>query len=128
MRLELGRRGILLACIGAVDCAQGLVALSTHDAAWSAVWLIAGLICLIQALMKFDFIGYAVAAGVKLAWATHFITLAIVGPDHLSSLGQGITWIVIGIYIVIAASWPEPADLKTLEIELPDFSHLGEPK
>lgn len=74
---------------------------------WGTLWLIAGILCLINAFRINDRIGFAGAIAVKVLWGLLFLAGALV--VHLDRAYISATlWLCMAGWIAIIASWPEP--------------------
>ncbi len=111
-----GHRGLFLFLLGCFDifygwylAAGGALQFPTliPEMAWGIIWLSAGalLICC-GTWVKRDAPFYAVAAGLKCAWALEFLRL----QEQHSSLQwtRGAYWLMFALIVVAASAWPEP--------------------
>ncbi len=135
---HVGRRGVALLTFGVVDLAMSyslmykaifpplVNSVNAIDSipggahVWSPIWLISGIICIAQAFMRVDKVGFTVTSGIKFAWASGLIAVWLSGLAK-GAWVSGLTWAVIAIFIVITAAAPELTEIPTLQVVLPVF-------
>ena len=122
---RLGRRGAALLWIGFLDLVIGWSLVDPvsrplvrhapiyHAAfqlaapsVWAALWAAAGLVCLVQAPMRLDRVGFACAIAVKLTWAL-LITVSWLADGAVRGWLSAVVWYTFAAFIGVIAGWPE---------------------
>lgn len=123
-RRRIGHRGTALLFFAAVDlvyavslasATPGTLASPTYQflaqllpiPIWAGVWLGVGLLCLIQAFMRFDRLAFAAASFLKVAWGlTHLIGWIVV--DLPRGYLAAAIWLAFAGFVQVISTWPEP--------------------
>jgi len=125
---RIGRRGCFLLFLAQLDLVYAYSLFNPPESArrsatmhfiahlaplpvWSAIWLVPGILCAIQAFMRNDRAAYAAAMGVKVLWGATYIAGAIVAHLERAYVGA-VIWLAFAFFVVRIASWPEPAQQR----------------
>lgn len=121
---RIGRRGAYLLFLAILDFLYGYsllipgnprvfhTDLFLSSTSWAVIWMVVGFICLTQAFVRVDRLGFAVAVPIKIVWS-----LVMLGSWLLTSTNPfgWITFIIFfgfGILTGIVSYWPEPRRFK----------------
>ena len=113
---RIGHRGLFLALLGTYDvfygtylAANGALQFTTliPETAWGVIWLATGGLLMCGAWVKRDAAFFALAAGLKMAWACEFLRLA----ERHSSLQwtRAAYWLAFALIVLAVSAWPETA-------------------
>lgn len=127
---QIGRRGAFLTFLALLDLLFGYALLHPHvlmfdsylpARVWAALWGVTGLVCLIQAFMKWDRIAFTLAIGMKIAWGMLMFRWWIYNGLPLGWISVVIWW-GFAATVGVVAGWAEPTNFVTPDP--PDFSSL----
>jgi hypothetical protein len=116
---RLGYRGVFLLGLALLDIFYGLSFMNPDDAtletpayqwrdrimpssAWGAIWIVAGVVLVLNAFMRQDRVGYGVAIAVKLGWSFLSVVSWITGDVH-NGWVSAVIWGVFG-WVTISES------------------------
>lgn len=120
LRHRIGRRGAFLLFLTILDAAIGYSLLTAPAAevaavhlvlpveVWAAAWLAVGAACGVSAFLTRDRAGYAVAAGMKAAWAGVTARAWLIYHIPQGWLGV-IFWLAFAVTVLLISGWPEAA-------------------
>lgn len=112
----LGFRGGFLALLAAYDAFYGwyllksgafLGALLIPEHTWGWIWLGVAVLLLYGATRSADRWFYALATGLKVAWALEFFRLQVSEHIPLQWL-RGSYYLALAAIVMLVAAWPEP--------------------
>ena len=119
LRHRVGRRGAFLLFLAILDAAIGYSLLTAPAAevaaihlvlpvaVWAWAWITVGAACAVSAFLTRDRTGYAVAAGLKAAWAG--VTARAWLIYHIPQGWVGVVfWVAFAVTVLLISSWPEP--------------------
>lgn len=110
-----GHRGLFLFLLGFFDIFYGwyLAAggalefpLLIPETAWGIIWLTAGALMIFGAWVKRDAVFFALAAGLKCAWALEFARQQFQHNNLLWT--RAAYWLALALIVVAVSAWPEP--------------------
>ena len=125
VRHRIGRRGAFLLFLAILDAAVGYSLLTAPPAEiaavhlvlppafWAWAWLAVGAVCAVSAFLARDRAGFALAAGLKAAWAG--VTARAWLIYHIPQGWVGVIfWLAFAITVLLISGWPEapPPPLK----------------
>lgn len=121
---QIGRRGATLLLFSLVDLTLSYSMFSITPAvakasyqghqlmfplqAWGYMWLLAALVLAINAFRRDDRLGFAVAMGVKVVWASGFFISYIIFGIPRAVIGACL-WTFFAAWLFLIAGWPEAA-------------------
>jgi hypothetical protein len=78
-------------------------------AAWGAVWLFVGALCLIGAFVHEDSIAWVAAMSIKVMWGVlWFLGWSLAGVDR--GWVSAAVWLPMAALVALLAGWPEPGN------------------
>lgn len=129
LRRTVGRRGFFLFVLAYVDLLYGYTLWSPPDPGevrrrylaeavpffddvdasmrtWAVYWWITGAVCLLNVLRRNDWIGYAAAAMLKVAWT---VALVLAASNGLGAEGwrAASVWFLVMCAVLVIGSWAE---------------------
>lgn len=122
----LGRRGSVLLVLGSYDLVQGWALLNptvlgqTSSAAawrehyapgwlWGSMWIVVGVVLLVQMFMRRDMIAYSCAIAIKVLYGTNAIMSWAFGGVMRGWL-SGLVWLAFAGMVAVISGWRENAD------------------
>jgi hypothetical protein len=139
IRAHLGRRGRVLLFFGALDVVYA-VSLTAPDEAtrsnalfvwlasiaplwvWACGWGGVGVLCLWQAFVRRDRLGYTAAICLKVCWGLVSLGGWLFGVVDRGYVSAAI-WLGLAWMVWVLAGWPEPGDMKGPTWTRPSSSH-----
>lgn len=85
--------------------------------AWSALWGVVGVVCLVNAFRISDRYGFAAAIGIKVLWGLVYVAGMFAGLDR--AYVSATVWLCLAGWVAIISTWPEPPDLRAVSAPLP---------
>ncbi|MEU4224266.1 hypothetical protein AB0F17_08235 [Nonomuraea sp. NPDC026600] len=74
---------------------------------WAVVWLVVGLLCLMQAFMRSDRLAFACASALKVGWGLIYLVGWIVVDLPRGYVAAAI-WLAFAGFVHVISRWPEP--------------------
>jgi hypothetical protein len=120
LRRRIGRRGAVLAILGAIDLAQAATLVFPTGSlgasyewfgsvapliSWAFLWAFVGVVCLAHVLRQDDHLAFVLAIGAKILWGIGCFAAWIM--SDVTVLG-GILWIAFAGIVGVIAGWAEP--------------------
>jgi len=121
---RIGRRGSYLIFLALLDILYGYsilvqagplfksVTLFLPDVVWGWIWIGIALICLQQAFVRLDRIGYIFATTIKFVWGTIMLYDWLTMPLDARGWVAAVIWYAFGILTAIVSNWPEHKQLR----------------
>lgn len=118
---RIGRRGVTLLFLALVDLLYPIGLAGSPAAAragyellmpwrwWAVLWAATGLLCLVEAFVRWDRVAYMAATAMKLAWGSSALAAWVVGVNPRGWLGA-LVWMAFGGLIAVISTWPEEWD------------------
>lgn len=125
-RPKLGRRGSVLLVLGLFDVTNGWALLTLppylqqgaaaewreHYAPswlWGSLWLVVGVVLLVQMFQRRDMVAYSAAIGIKVLYALNAIASWAFG-GVLRGWLSGLIWLAFAGMVYVISGWPEETD------------------
>lgn len=123
LRHRVGHRGACLLFFALLDLVYGAVLIGQPPPAgtaleyvaahwpplpvWGGAWIAVGVLCAVQAFMRWDIAAFVAAMFIKVAWAAaHFWAFIDGAPRAFAGM---VVWSFAMGLVYIIATWPEPA-------------------
>lgn len=74
---------------------------------WAAIWFAVGMLCMVQAFMRFDRLAFACAAALKVGWGLIHLAGWIVVDLPRGYVAAAI-WLAFAGFVQVISQWPEP--------------------
>ncbi len=123
---RVGRRGAALLFFAVLDVIYGWALLVPTSSAltspgyrwlasvlplqvWGGIWLLAGVLCLVGAVVHEDTAAWVAAMSIKVMWGLlWFLGWAIAGVER--GWVSAAVWLPMAALVALLASWPEPGN------------------
>lgn len=123
MRLwrRVGRRGVTLLFLALLDLLYPIGLAGQPDSVragyeviapwqvWACLWVLVGLVCLIQAFAHWDRVAFTVAVAIKVAWGSVSLIAWVTGVSPRGWL-PALVWLAFSGLIAVISTWPEEWD------------------
>lgn len=114
---RVGRRGAFLGFLAVLDWLYGWSLIAGplppgvdlpwfHPYVWGAIWIAAGVVCMLGMPARRDWPSFTVAAAIKAVWAMVYARLWL-GHHMPRAWVTMVIWLMFALVTVMIASWPE---------------------
>lgn len=129
---RLGRRGGVLLALAFVDLVYGYALVNPADEqarssaylwrdhimpteAWGVIWIVVGVTLALNAFLRRDRVGYALAVALKMGWAAICLASFVVGHVPQGYLAAAY-WLAMAVIAMIVAGLAEPAESRQVTV------------